>query len=317
MFIGYFSQEWILFLSIGAICAACLGVLFGMRHDVKSFKIFALLLTVILSLVISSIVFDFHYLHEFSDNEKTYPKPLYGCSDLQKYLETIPAFRNPSPSTWKDLIEQPECSSGAIATIIVSSVLAWGSVFALFVFFCTVLRLGLNKVSTAFRPQSKQSQDVQNTEIQSPIIDVTQDTISSEYTAASLDEDTNELLNCICRHISASKTGQLDGWDGHIYRDFILDDLTSEQEKRFKTGFRDGENSERIGIKWNAFQGLKGRGISKKTAIKIFEWKAICINTSLRKLLGKFVVYYEKKGKNPEFFKDVAPIAKKIKSELQ
>ncbi len=94
------------------------------------------------------------------------------------------------------------------------------------------------------------------------------------------------------------------------------DDLTSEQEKSFKTGFKDGENSEKVGIKWNAFQGLKGRGISKKTAIKIFEWKAMCTNTSLRKLLGKFVVYYEKKGKNPEFFKDVAPIAEKIKSEL-
>lgn len=316
MFIGYFPQEWIVFLSIGAICAAFLGVIFGIRCDIKSFKALVILLTVIFSLVISSIAFDFHYLHKFSDNGETYEKPIYGCSNLQRYLETIPDFRNPSPSEWKNHIEQPECRFGAITTIIVSSAFAWSSIFVLFAFFYTVSRFGLNEFLTVFHLHNKQSQNTQNTDIQLSITGVTQDIILSEYAAASLDDDANKLVNCICHHISASNTGQLDGWDGHVFRDFIFDDLTSEQEKSFKTGFKDGENSEKVGIKWNAFQGLKGRGISKKTAIKIFEWKAMCTNTSLRKLLGKFVVYYEKKGRNPEFFKDVAPIAEKIKSEL-
>ncbi len=321
MFIGYFPQEWILFLNVGAICAALLGVLVGMRHDVKSFKILALLLTVILSLVISSIAFDFHYLHEFADNGETYPKPLYDCSDLQKYLETVSAFRNPSPSTWKDLIEQPECSSGAISTIIVSSVLAWGSVFALFVFFCTVLRLGLNKVSTAFRSQNEQNQNIQDTKIQSLIIDAIQDTIPSEYTMASLDEDAIKLIDCIFRRICVGNNEQPDGWDGHIFREFIIKDFERDQEqkKTFKEGFKAKGNKtgEKVNITWTSFLALKNRALSEEAIKEILEWKAMVAKTSLRTLLGKFVVHYEKKKENLEFFKDVAPIAKKIKSELQ
>jgi hypothetical protein len=318
MFIGYFPQEWILFLSIGAICAAFLGVIFGIRCDIKSFKGFAILLAVILSLLVSSIAFDFHYFHEFADNGETHPKPLYGCSDLQRYLETVPAFRNPSPSTWKDLIEQSECRSGAIATILVSSILAWSSVFLLFAFFCLVLRFGLNRVCIS----TTQDLSAPNIPIATPSTAICQE-ISSEYFIASLDGDkeAEKLIECIFHNICIGDNEQPDGWDGHIFREFIIQDFKRDQlqKKTFKEGFKvkGNEAGKKVNITWTSFLALKNRAPSEETAKEILEWKAMCAKTSPRTLLGKFVMYYEENGKNPEFFKDVISIAEKLKSELK
>lgn len=318
MFIGYFPQEWILFLSIGALCAALLGVFLGMRHDVKSFKALAILLTVILSLVVSSIVFDFHYLHKFADSGETYPKPLYGCSDLQKYLEAVPVFRNPSSSTWKDLTEQPECLSGAIATILVSSVLAWSGVFLLCAFFYIALRFGLNRVRT---PQ-KQDVITHNLSTAPSSTDIYQD-IPFEYTIASLngDDQAEGIIDCIFENICIGDNEQPDGWDGHIFREFIIQDFKRDQEqkKTFKEGFkvRGNEAGKKINITWTSFLALKNRAPSEETAKEILEWKAMCAKTSLRTLLGKFVMYYENNGKNPKFFKDVTTIPEKFESELK
>jgi hypothetical protein len=314
MFIGYFPQEWILFLSIGAICAALLGVLLGMRHDLKSFKVLTALLAVILSLIASSIAFDFHYLHEFADNGETYPRPLYGCSDLQRYLETVPAFRNPSPSTWKDLVEQSECRSGAIATVLVSSVLVWGNIFLLSVFFCLMLRFGLNRVRTP----EKQDVITHNSSTAPPSTDIYQD-IPFEYTIASLDKDAKELVDRICHHISASKSGQLAGWDGYVFLDFVWSKLNSEQKEVFKGGLKTkgDDTSRKVNMTWTSFTGLKGRGIAPDRTKEILEWNAICTKRPLRTLLEEFVIYYEKKGKNPELFKDIAPISEKLKSGLK
>ncbi len=310
MFTGYFPQEWILFLSIGAICAALLGVIFGMRRDIKSFKALTILLAVILSLIVSSIAFDFHYLHEFADNGETYPRPLYGCPDLQRYLETIPAFRNPSPSTWKDIIEQPECGFGIIATVLVSSVLAWGSIFLLSVFFYLILRFGLDRIRTS----TKQDVSVHNASIMSPSVEICQD-IPLEYTVDSLKN--NELLKQLCQRISTSYRDQETGWDGHIFRDFILDDFIDSQKQVFKKGFKDGDNGKKVSFNWGSFQSLTNRGISENFVIEILEWKAECSNISMQKLLEKFNMYYKRKSqKKEEFFKNIATIAEKLKSEL-
>lgn len=314
MFIGYFPDEWILFLGIGAICAALFGLLLGMRHDVKSFKALAILLTAILSLIVSSIAFDFHYLHTFSNNGETHPKPLYGCSNLEKYLEKVPVFLNPSPATWKDLTEQSECRSGAIATILVSSLLAWSSVFLLFAFFYIALRFGINRVRTS----TTQGVIIHDTAIEPPSIDVYQE-IPLEYTLASLDEDASKLVNCICSHISASKTDQSAGWDGHVFMDFIYNKLNSEQKEVFKGGLKakGNEIGKKVNMTWTSFTSLKNRGISSDRTKEILEWNAICTKTPLRTLLEKFVIYYEKNGKNPKFSKDIAPISEKLKSGLK
>lgn len=233
MFIGYFPDEWILFLSIGAFIAALFGLYSGLRHDVKSIKPLFILVTVIFPLIASSIAFDFYYLHTFSDNGETHPKPLYGCSDLEKYLEKIPAFRNPSPSTWKDLIEQPDCRSGAIVTILVSSLLAWSGVFLLFAFFCLMLRFCLIQIRTTAKPDL----NIYNNEMPLSNTDIIQD-IPSEYTIESLDGDekAEKLMECLLNNICIGQDQQPDGWDGHIFREFIIQD--SSIMKKGKTNSR-------------------------------------------------------------------------------
>lgn len=311
MFIGYFPQEWTIFLNIGALCAVLFGVFLGIRSDVKPFKDLVILLVMIFSLLVSSIIFDSHFLHKFADNGETYPKPLYGCPDLQKYLEATPDFRNPLPSTWKEIIEQPECRSGAIATILVSSALAWGSAFLLSVFFCLMLRFGLNRVRTS----TTQEVIVTDTLIAPSSTDTHQD-ISFEYTVDSL-EEYEVWLEHLCDRISTKYRDQKTGWDGHVFRDFILDGFTDIQKKVFKEGFKDGENGIKVSFNWGSFQSLTNRGISKEFVIEILGWKAECSKISMRKLLEGFNMYYKRKNKKKEeFFKDVVPIADKLKSEL-
>lgn len=230
-------------------------------------------------------------------------------------METIPAFRNPLPSTWKNIIEQPECRSGAITTILFSCTIAWSSIFLLFAFLYLALKFGFNRI----RVPVKLGASIQNTEITPPNTDASQ-AIPFEYTLASLDgdEDAEKLIKCIIRNICVGGDHQPDNWDGHIFREFIIQDFNlkrnSERKKIFKDGFKvEGEkNDKKVNIRWTSFLGLKNRAPSEETTREILEWKALCDEMPLRILLGKFIVYYKAKGKNPNFLKEIKSIEEKF-----
>lgn len=235
-------------------------------------------------------------------------------------METVPAFRNSSPSTWKDIIEQPECRSGAITTILFSCIIAWSSIFLLFAFLYLVLKLGFNRI----RVPVKLGASIQNTEITPPNTDSSQ-AIPFEYTFASLDgdKDIEKLIKCIIRNICVGGDQQPNGWDGHVFREFIIQGYNpkrnSERKKVFKGGFKvEGEKTgKRVNITWTSFLGLKNRAPSEETTREILEWKAMCDEMPLRTLLGKFIVYYQDNGKNPTFLKEIKSIEEKFKSELK
>lgn len=356
MFVGYFPQEWLAFLIIGALCAVLFGVLFGIRHEIKSFKSLFVLIAVTFVLIFSSNAFDELYLHNFADNGETHAKPLYGCSKLEEYLETVPEYRNPIPANWKDIIDQPECRTGVITTIFISYLFAWSSVFFLSYFFCVAFRLAKNQLQVSVKQDVEESRDTKtkppstdqslapvkhnikeskHTEIESLNADENQDIPSEEYTFASLGEDAETLAKWIFHNICIGDNHQEDGWDGHIFREFIMQDFKydSEQKTKFKAGFKGEENSANIKVNftWKSFLGMKNKARSKERIIEILEWKAECARTRLRILLGKFVAHCENEKnkyhnsdffnpniKNiPEFFKDVKSIAEKLKSELK
>ncbi len=344
MFVGYFPQDGLMFLIIGALCTALFGILFGMFREVKSFKGLFVLFLVTIGLIASSVAFDHPYLREFEENGETYPEPLFGCSGLQKHIEERTGTATPLEfNTWESFIKQPECRTGVLATISISYLFAWSSVFFLFYFFSAAFRLVKNQFQASVKQHVEENRDTKTkppstVQFQAPVkqdaeehckteppnTDENQD-IPFEYTYASLDEDAIALIDCICDQISTKKNNKASpGWDGEIFRNFVLHGFKHypQREEKFQKGFKEkgeqGGQHEKVNYLWSSFSALGSRGLANKTAIRILEWRAACTETPLRTLLGEFIVYYEKNGKNrAEFFENIKPIAEKIKSELK
>ena len=155
--------------------------------------------------------------------------------------------------------------------------------------------------------------------------DIIQD-IPSEYTIGSLDgdEEAEKLMECLLNNICIGQAQQPDGWDGHIFREFIIQDYKHNEERKniFKEGFKikGNEVDKKVNITWTSFNGIKNRAPSRETVIAILEWKARCDKTPLKTLLGKFVAYCgntNNRLNNPDFFKAAAPITEIFKSELK
>lgn len=309
MLVGYFPQEWLGFLIVGAILSVAIGCALAFRLPLTSSKHIAGAIAISLCFGLLSVAFDYYYLHALhtlaSGEYSTLAKPITGCQALTNYLSDKASGDPMTYEGWKQAISDGRCGVGSAVTMIISCLLAWCTVTASSYSVMTLIKFAL-----AFATENPQKDvviadhvsEIEDANEHENLEEETENTVSIEANQPTVlpdqhrvDQKTSKLLKDTYKLLVVYGKGEVKKCPiGEMLRDFLWKELDLKKNKAFNYDLKISKEPY-IGLTYSSFMAIKDRGTSQDAIFHLFEWASYCKQRSLEGLILEFNDFYKEK----------------------